>query len=197
MNTEKIRDRMRQRRNQRKQNDNRPAPIIDNVIKVKNNIGFFLSLIAFLIVMVPATYQLVDSVRVFLAALQEAQRKLILVQEEQGTLLHQVVQHQSQPTLQQVFDETNDAKFNEILDRLYAIEEQQNKCYALCNPVIDNIDDTGDDEQMLKGEVWHMEPPPSSTEKMTLQDCPTGTCPDVQQPKQPAQQQNRGYQRIR
>ena len=157
------------------------------------NLGSLLSLIAFLITILPATYNLVDSLRVFLIVLQEAQKKLVLLQEEQSQLLRQVYQS---PQQGDNFSETMIVnRLIDLTEKVNRMEERQISFYENCKKTettedaTDGLENAGDEGQ--EGDLWKMEPPPASNEEKPL-DCPDGTCQVVEPPKQ---QQNQVYRR--
>jgi len=141
------------------------------------NLGSLLSLIAFLIAILPATYNLVDSFRTFVAVLQDAQKKLVILQEEQGKILKTIAQKQ---------DSTQSSEMLERLDRIETmqLDFQERLNDQSSNPTTesgDNKEDAGDGEQ--KSDAWTMEPPPAES------DCSNEMCPKTE--SQPTKQNYR------
>ena len=148
----------------------------------KMNLGGFLSVIAFLIAVLPSFYTLVDSFQVFVNAVVEAQKQMVSLTEG----------YQYQVT-SAVSEET---KLNEILDNLKQLEEKQNKGFdtivstysfqrgngnqnnqqgggaeGQSEPINDGKIDS---EEVIKESDWKILPP--SVDVTKGENCINGTC---------------------
>ena len=167
---------------QKRKRDNQNDESNNNKQKIfpirRTNLGTIFSLVAFLIAILPSTFQLIDSIRTFLNTLQETQKSLVLLVEGQSNTLNEVVLHQTQAATINVIDETSESKLNEILERLKQIEKIQLE-FECCNNCLmgeeANLSNTngeyaGDAEQdgLDLEEVCEIGPPPAETETIII-----------------------------
>lgn len=105
---------LRDRRDQNQNNQTQPQPAITSRV----SIGTILSIIAFLIAVLPATYNLVNAFRDFMDVLKKEQQRLTLVQQEQSKTLKQIQQTPLQATYSSNIDSDKLSSLQTSIDRL-------------------------------------------------------------------------------
>ena len=145
----------------------------------KFNIGHLLPWISFLIVMGPATFQLVDAIQKFSDAYHEAQKRLLIWQVEQGLKLNKIADAQSvmtsvmaQPPPQQP---NYDDRFAELLEHVQKIEATQKSEWEKQKP---KPAEQPAEQKAVKTQTTAQ---PKTVQPQAAGDCANGTCYPTQQ----------------